>query len=334
MSLTNRTLCENLLYAESEREVIDHLAAADYWDDESVWRNFGDNENNWAQIGNQQGHPVAAMVEKLVNSIDAVLMRECQVRGIPLDSPEAPQTIDLALEQFFDIKTGNLANIGATTRSELAQNIGFIATGRRNRPNYTVFDSGEGQTPGDMPDTLLSLSKSNKLRIPFVQGKFNMGGTGVLPFCGTRNFQLVISRRSGQSNQIEIALALTIFPATLVICRGDSVNRPKFTDHFQRAPQEKPLDFRNFRGERRIMILMRLPCHAAARPLTTRNVQVQTGGDSLSFVARIRRTARAIPSLLISRQAAKFCPSKAKRCGCRTATWIQAKSRIRNGAQF
>ena len=27
-------------------------------------------------------------------------------------------------------------------------------------------------------DTFLSLNKNNKLRIPFVQGKFNMGGTG------------------------------------------------------------------------------------------------------------------------------------------------------------
>ena len=122
------------------------------------------------------------MVEKLVNSIDAVLMRECKARGIPLDSPEAPQTIDLALEHSLDIKNGNLANIGAAKRTELAQNIGFIATGRTNRPNYIVFDQGEGQTPYDMPETLLSLSKSNKLRIPFVQGKFNMGGTGVLTF--------------------------------------------------------------------------------------------------------------------------------------------------------
>lgn len=47
-----------------------------------------------------------------------------------------------------------------------------------------------------MPYTLLSIGKSNKLRIPFVQGKFNMGGTGVLQFCGTNNIQLVISKRN------------------------------------------------------------------------------------------------------------------------------------------
>jgi|SRR6516164_1026093 hypothetical protein len=40
---------------------------------------------------------------------------------------------------------------------------------------FTVSDNGEGQTPDKMPYTLLSLDRSNKLRVPFVQGKFNMG---------------------------------------------------------------------------------------------------------------------------------------------------------------
>jgi len=39
------------------------------------------------------------------------------------------------------------------------------------------------------------LNKSNKMRIPFVQGKFNSGGTGVLQFCGEKNMQLIVSRR-------------------------------------------------------------------------------------------------------------------------------------------
>lgn len=201
MSAKNKELCLSLLYAESEREVIKILVQAGYWNGPSAWHNFDDNESNWSQIGNQQGHPVAALVEKLVNSIDAVLMRECQLRGIPLEGAESPtpQSINEALESFFGIRHGNLVNIGSSRRSELAREIGFIATGpmgqSKRNPNYTVFDRGEGQTPRDMPDTLLSLSKSNKLRIPFVQGKFNMGGTGVLRHGGRHRLQLVISRR-------------------------------------------------------------------------------------------------------------------------------------------
>ena len=36
---------------------------------------------------------------------------------------------------------------------------------------------------------------SYKGAVPFVQGRFNMGGTGVLPFCGDgRKMQLIVSR--------------------------------------------------------------------------------------------------------------------------------------------
>jgi hypothetical protein len=54
-----------------------------------------------------------------------------------------------------------------------------------------------------MPDTFLSLTKSNKLRIPFVQGKFNMGGTGVLQFAGHNNLQLLISKRDPEIAKYE-----------------------------------------------------------------------------------------------------------------------------------
>lgn len=188
-------LCLNLFSAETEDEVINILKKAGYWDDLNVWRPFGDNENNWSVIGNQQGNPDAALVEKLVNSIDAVLIKECHLNKILPESNQAPRSINEALEKFFNIKNGNLGNLSGLERAKLAEHIGLVATGTVKNVNYTIFDLGEGQTPQKMPDTLLSISKSNKLKIPFVQGKFNMGGTGVLPFCGNQNFQLVISRR-------------------------------------------------------------------------------------------------------------------------------------------
>ncbi len=196
MSRENRALCLNLLKAESEDTAVKFLKYYGYWSDDALWRAYGDKENNFGQIGSQQGQPAGAMVEKLVNSIDAVLMRESLVRGIPVEGTDAPQSINEALERFFDIRNGNLANIGAANRTKLARNIGLMATGSKSKPNYTVFDRGEGQTPSNLPNTILSLSESNKLRIPFVQGEFNMGGSGALPFCGgEHNLQLVISRR-------------------------------------------------------------------------------------------------------------------------------------------
>ena len=146
------------------------------------WRAFGGNENNFSIIGNQQGAPEAALVEKLINSVDAVLLKECLIRGIDPESDEAPQSIPGALQQFFGVKDGLISNLSVQERNEMSRSIILAATGERSKPNYVIVDSGEGQEPEKMHDTILSLSKSNKLRVPFVQGKFNMGEQGYFSF--------------------------------------------------------------------------------------------------------------------------------------------------------
>jgi len=189
-------LCVSLLKSESESEVISCLKKAGYWDDPSAWKYYGDMENNFSTIGNQQRSPVAALVEKLINSVDAVLIKECLSKRIDPESSNAPADISKALIGFFGIREGKLSNVETYERGLLAENISLIATGDKKNPSYTIVDKGEGQFPDDFPETFFSLNRSNKLRIPFVQGKFNMGGTGVLQFCGERNLQLVISRRN------------------------------------------------------------------------------------------------------------------------------------------
>lgn len=197
-------LCMLLMKADTEAEVIELLRAAGHWDDPSVWRYYGDYENNYNMIGNQQSRPEVALVEKLVNSVDARLMNECLVRGIDPEGPSAPNSIREAVAQFFEESpytstAGLIREWDAAKRSEVAMGTTFAATGSRPGQGYPCFaisDCGEGQTPAAMPDTFLSLTRSNKLRIPFVQGKFNMGGTGVLKFCGTENLQFILSRRN------------------------------------------------------------------------------------------------------------------------------------------
>ncbi|MCD8502986.1 MAG: hypothetical protein LRY71_16705 [Bacillaceae bacterium] len=195
MSNDVKTFALSLAQAESEKEVIKILKDYNYYHVESCWQTFGGNENNFSIIGAQQSTADAALVEKLVNSVDAVLVRKAMEEGIDPTSEEAPKSISKALESFFDLPEGNWSNISSGMRNALAQNIQLYATGSKSVPNYCIVDKGEGQSPNRLPDTILSLSKSNKLRIPFVQGKFNMGGTGALQFCGEENFQLVISKR-------------------------------------------------------------------------------------------------------------------------------------------
>jgi hypothetical protein len=89
-----RDLCLALLRAESEAEVVQILTEAGFCDNKRVWRLYGDRENNFSTIGNQQNRPDAALVEKLVNSVDARLMHECLARGINPESPCARACMD------------------------------------------------------------------------------------------------------------------------------------------------------------------------------------------------------------------------------------------------
>ena len=178
----------NLLKAEDETKVDTILSDQGYLGDDSMWLPLGGIENNFSTVGNQQADPTGALVDKLINGIDAVLMSECFSTGVSPESAEAPQSMKEVVERFFGVRDGRLDGIDARERTSLAEKseLRLVAVGSKESPCYLLIDKGEGQTPAMFPDTFLSLHRSNKLRIPFVQGKFNAGGTGVLQFWGTR----------------------------------------------------------------------------------------------------------------------------------------------------
>ena len=193
-------LCLALMHADSEREVVRLLTEAGYWSNEAAWRWLGDQEYNYSTAGNQQSRAEQAIVEKLINSIDAKLLAEARLAGcLPKagsepQSPDTPTSIQEARQRFFGDKLGD--------SEQLSRGITVAATAPGTprqgyeRPCFTIVDDGEGQTPKRMPGTILSLLQGNKDKIRFAQGKFNMGGTGVLEFCGMeRNLQLVVSKR-------------------------------------------------------------------------------------------------------------------------------------------
>lgn len=190
-------ICLQLLGADHEDTVAEILQRFDL-DRDELWLPLGGIENNLSIVGNQQSSPTTALVEKLINSIDSMFMLRCQLAGINPESPSAPRDMFHASERFFAMQGGDIALLKPADRGHLADNVQLVASGGRRDPCYAIVDSGEGQRPVDFPGTFLSLVRSNKLRIPFVQGKFNMGGSGALPFCGHRNMQLVISRRHPQ----------------------------------------------------------------------------------------------------------------------------------------
>jgi hypothetical protein len=196
-----------LMRADTEAEVVEVLKDAGYWSDASAWRYLGDNDNNYSSIGNQQSEPIAALIEKVVNSVDARLMNACWEGGIDPSSPSAPHSIREAVARFFEGKVAAVSdndgristwpNDKTTAESRLLTLAATGAMPSDGRPSLSIADHGEGQEPDRFPTTFMSLQLSNKLRVHFVQGKFNMGGTGALQFCGTEhNLQLIVSRRN------------------------------------------------------------------------------------------------------------------------------------------
>jgi len=168
------------LKAEREEDVTDALTifGLDKFSD-SNWLPYGGIENNYGIIGAQQADAIGALVEKVVNSIDAVLMRECFAINLDPRSNIVRRSMSEAAEQFLNVPDGNLAKWSAAQRTELAErNISIIVTGQKpseGNPCVIVVDTGEGQNPEDFKDTLVSLLRSNKTSVPFVQGKIQYG---------------------------------------------------------------------------------------------------------------------------------------------------------------
>src|SRR5688572_4070742 len=102
----------------------------------NLWRLYGDKEGNFAQAGNQQALPEAALVEKIVNCCDSRLMCECSLRKINPISPEAPCSVRDAVAMFFEDRravtndeAGTLADWTKVKRREQSRFITIAATG-------------------------------------------------------------------------------------------------------------------------------------------------------------------------------------------------------------
>ena len=201
--MSNRQLCRALIQAESEQDAIRILRNDGLWDDPDCWKPLGGNSNNLGTILNQQASKEGALAEKITNSIDAVLTRYCLLQG---NNPEASYMSNgqsMPSNPFDAAKQFDLFWKFPKARNDLtahAEKISVIVTGATGKKPacISIVDQGEGQSPDKFADTFCSLHRSNKNKIAFVQGRYNMGGTGVLRFCGNEGMQLVVSRRDPQ----------------------------------------------------------------------------------------------------------------------------------------
>lgn len=189
-----RSIFLQLIQASTEQTVDEVLKLYPVqFDDPANWYPLDGNESNFGVIENQQSSPIAALIEKITNSIDAILMRKCYEAGIDPKSGAAPKSMEEAIKQFFH-KENESWYLGPN-RQRQAEEIQILADGPRMNTSLIIYDNGEGQKPEDFGNTFLSLLKGNKNAIAFVQGKYNMGGTGAIVFCGKKRYQLIGSKK-------------------------------------------------------------------------------------------------------------------------------------------
>ncbi|AZJ37050.1 hypothetical protein D6T69_09850 [Tenacibaculum singaporense] len=103
-----------------------------------------------------------------------------------------------AIERFYPKNNWDVQSFA----KKQAEEIQIIADSKGPYPNRNgyktsllIYDNGEGQHPKDFEGTFLSLVRGNKNKVHFVQGKYNMGGSGAIVFCGKKRYQLIASKR-------------------------------------------------------------------------------------------------------------------------------------------
>ncbi|MGB6177212.1 MAG: hypothetical protein WBF43_12950, partial [Methylocella sp.] len=197
------TICRLLLDVESEaavQAVIDDIPEMGL---RKNWRPLDGRETNFNVTSNQASDGGKALTELMTNMVDAVPMKHALLRGIDPKGKKAPRTMHQAVDLLIKpLRGGKLTNLDPSDpwlRQFAQTNLVIGVTGARTKrtglPCYTFVDNGEGQNPESFESTFLSLSSGNKKDIPFVQGKYNMGSSGVLSYCGQKKFKLIVSRR-------------------------------------------------------------------------------------------------------------------------------------------
>jgi hypothetical protein len=203
MSKTLRELFFEIYQAGTEDALDDVISSNHQFFQKENWYPLGGDANFFGIVRNQQSSPIAALVEKVTNSIDAILTKRCYEEGIAPTSPNAPRSMYEALQRFYpNHKQWDLKSF----RRQQAEEIQIIADGPPRNTSVIIYDNGEGQYPEDFEKTFLSLVRGNKVNIHFVQGKYNMGGSGALIFCGKKRYQLVASKKFDGTGQFGFTL--------------------------------------------------------------------------------------------------------------------------------
>lgn len=130
-----KKLLLRLIEAETEAEVEKIIEDDPLCSNPKNWWAYGNKENNAGTVQNQQSEAVAAVVEKIANAMDAVLILKCCEVGIEPTSRAAPKSIQNAVRKFFRIREGLLVNALRNERGRLSEFVQVVASGKKTSPS-------------------------------------------------------------------------------------------------------------------------------------------------------------------------------------------------------
>lgn len=236
--------------------------------DQEGWLPYGGRSQNAGTVDGQMREADNALMEKITNSIDAILMRRCYEEGVdPRDRNSAPKTVDDAVKRFF----GGREMLRENRSSYAKEWLRLTAEGRKDRPTITIIDKGEGQQPNKIKDTILSLNRDIKEKIPFVYGTYNQGGSSPLGFSGKSSnyedncfnyLQLVLCRRPPSINDKEKDENYDHFGFSIVRKRFDVASEKftyeylveKYTENIFSFPADHPIEVDDYKFEEGCLI--------------------------------------------------------------------------------
>jgi hypothetical protein len=171
------------------------------------YRFLGDQEANWSSISSP-ADATSVLFERPTNMFDGVIEREVELSGRrDLPSPSA------AACEFFGVPKTGLGDMGAADRERVASECliqVLDSDDSKRRPTFAFRDHGIGLTPAEMPTTILSLQRSNKLRKAYTNGIFGKGGSSTSAFSEAT---IIVARKqpallAGAEDRIGVAVVL------------------------------------------------------------------------------------------------------------------------------
>ena len=163
-----------------------------------TWHPMGDRKDNYKDIKQTTTNPCNGLGEKGSNSSDTYLEKACIDNGVDPLGGLAPKSPKEACSKLLNVTDADYSSLTKEEKDSLPRTT-ILVTGEDTfdvtpikKPSVMIIDEGLGQDGKDFKNTFLSLSSSNKVKMPFTQGKYNHGGTAALNFT---KHELIVSRK-------------------------------------------------------------------------------------------------------------------------------------------